>query len=669
MEDLGHLIETLLEAEATSACFDDVVHVLKGWLTSAKEWERERALRVFTHVLGARKERCELMVSRDPPRALVPHSHHSWPWKGALPGWVLGFGAPGITGQPFCLPFCLVAAQGAGWAVEASGRWGCLQPFSCCCPLQRGCPYKQFGSLVGLLGSLTSDCLATCRQRAWVCLGYLLQMQAKSMKVPQADEIWCLCEELNSPDTETLAETCTEITKAVCRCIPAAQAVDFLTAILGSLLRVMPPCARAVWQWVFVFLVECRKEIVQEVPKILNTLYSYMQQSTHRPFLLHAVFLLTHFHQEPVISSLLQESLLMDSDTVELWRSLGRSILGIRILRCLVEKLNRAGNDRPGTDSSTCERHDRQTALETLTITCAISEVVLALRSTEELSWGQLYLKCQMHVEKPCRVFLSTLELVLGKCMAQKWMQLLVRAPGMHLANSCRAVPREMAAGTLPACPGSRRELKNIVCMGANLSGPQDDRDLRVRQALEESLRNTWPQPAPWSELKLIKRHRKGSLQLRHSPCASRHADFSMRRQGVTGLLHVGNLNEAKLSLAEIRTGGQTGCPHSALRDSPLASQDPQDFTWSAVQMPGLRHLQGKVEHAVGGMGRLLLRNPLDSSPTQQSLCSQGCGVQGMRHLLGSWTSRRREVRVSSNVLHNNVAKSTCPGVPLFVRW
>ena len=27
-----------------------------------------------------------------------------------------------------------------------------------------------------------------------------------------------------------------------------------------------------------------------------------------------------------------------------------------------------------------------------------------------------------------------------------------VRAPGMRLANSCRAVPREMAAGTLPAC-------------------------------------------------------------------------------------------------------------------------------------------------------------------------------------------------------------------------
>ena len=84
-----------------------------------------------------------------------------------------------VTGQPFCLPLCPVAAQGAGWAVEASGCWGCLRPFSCCSPLQRGCPCKQFGSLVGLLGSLTSDCLATSQQRAWVCLGYLLQMQGE----------------------------------------------------------------------------------------------------------------------------------------------------------------------------------------------------------------------------------------------------------------------------------------------------------------------------------------------------------------------------------------------------------------------------------------------------------------------------------------------------------
>ncbi|KAM6234891.1 maestro heat-like repeat-containing protein family member 2B [Spheniscus humboldti] len=487
MEDLGHLMETLLEAEATSACFDDVVHVLKGWLTSAKEWERERALRVCAHVLGACKERFELM---------------------------------------------------------------------------RGRPCKQFGSLVGLLGTLTSNCLATSCQRAWVCLGYLLQMQAKTMKaVPQADEIRCLCEEPNSPDTKTLANSCAAIAKAVCKCIPPAQATDFLTALLDSFLRVRPTCVKAVWKWVFIFLVECRKEILQEgrqqltqprltpqcgclpltevihsdsnhglqptgshpaelkltqlsggccysqgraslcrpcrargrsgqrehhnhglrghplllpqaqsrahscsdswaqahavtealrVPKILNTLYSSMQQSTHRPFSLHAVFLLTRFHREPVISSLLQKGLPMDSDTVELWRSLGRSTFGIQVLRCLAEKLNRAGGNRLG-----CERHNRQTALETLTIARAISEVVLALRSTEELkqllphllpsllrwvsetlgkerllspvsSWRRLFLEGRVLEEKPCRLFLLAVEMVLGKCMADKWMRLLM---------------------------------------------------------------------------------------------------------------------------------------------------------------------------------------------------------------------------------------------------
>ncbi|XP_074725592.1 maestro heat-like repeat-containing protein family member 2B [Strix uralensis] len=329
---------------------------------------------------------------------------------------------------------------------------------SCCSPLQRGGPCKQLGSLVGLLGFLTTDYLAMSRQRAWVCLGYLLQMQAKTMKVvPQADEIGSLCEKLNSLDTETMLEACTKIRKAVCKCIPPAQATDFLTANLDSLLHVTPIRARVWWEWVFAFLVESSKEILQEVPQILNTLCTYyMRQSTHRPFLLHAVFLLARFHREPVISSLLQKGLPMDSDTVTVWRSLGGEIFGIQILRCLVEKLSRAGNDSLGTDSSACEGHSPQTALETVTITFAISEVVLALRSTEELrqllphllpcllrwasetlgeerllsprsSYKQLFLKGWVLEQKPCRIFLSAIELVLGRCMAQKWMRLLMR--------------------------------------------------------------------------------------------------------------------------------------------------------------------------------------------------------------------------------------------------
>ncbi|XP_064896068.1 maestro heat-like repeat-containing protein family member 2B [Columba livia] len=64
VEDLGHLIETLLAAEEPSAGFDDVFLVLQHWLGSDRDWERERALRVCARVLRACKERAELTRGR-----------------------------------------------------------------------------------------------------------------------------------------------------------------------------------------------------------------------------------------------------------------------------------------------------------------------------------------------------------------------------------------------------------------------------------------------------------------------------------------------------------------------------------------------------------------------------------------------------------------------------
>ncbi|XP_075287186.1 maestro heat-like repeat-containing protein family member 2B [Opisthocomus hoazin] len=391
MQDLGHLIATLLEAEASSTSLDDVVDVLKDWLTSGTEWERERALWILAHVLGAYKERFELMRGR--------------PWNG-------------------------------------------------------------FGSLVGLLGTLTCDCVATIHQRPWLCLAYLLQIQAKTRKVVSgADEIRRLCEELRSPEPETLKENGVAIAKAICKYIPPAQARDFLTAVLDSLRHVRPTCVKAVWKWVCRFLVESTEEIVPEMPKILQTLYTYMEKSPHRPFSFRAVFFLTCSHREPAISCLLQKGLPMDGDTVELWRSLGRSTIGTRVLKCLAEKLNRVGNNCLQDEDSACERHSRHAALEAVTITHAISEVVLALGSTEELkrllphllpsllrwasetlgeerslsplsTWRELFLECGIAEEKPCRLFLVALEKVLGRCLADKWMQLLTNQAAWALLEN-----------------------------------------------------------------------------------------------------------------------------------------------------------------------------------------------------------------------------------------
>lgn len=43
---------------------------------------------------------------------------------------------------------------------------------------------------------------------------------------------------------------------------------------------------------------------------------------------------------------------------------------------------------------------------------------------------------------------------------------------------------------------------------------------------------------------------------------------------------------------AETRTDRQSSSPHSALRDCPFASQDPQDFTRSALEMSGISVIQ-----------------------------------------------------------------------------
>ena len=76
--------------------------------------------------------------------------------------------------------------------------------------------------------------------------------------------------------------------------------------------QVLNRCVWALQEGVKVALSPSFSSSSIQVPKILNTLYTYMQQSTHRPFLLRAVLLLAHFHQEPTISSLLRKGLPMD---------------------------------------------------------------------------------------------------------------------------------------------------------------------------------------------------------------------------------------------------------------------------------------------------------------------------------------------------------------------
>ncbi|XP_062430966.1 LOW QUALITY PROTEIN: maestro heat-like repeat-containing protein family member 2B, partial [Rhea pennata] len=60
MGALGELVTALLEEDLTSSWLVEMLHVLEYWLSSAREWERERALQACAQLLGAYEERFEL---------------------------------------------------------------------------------------------------------------------------------------------------------------------------------------------------------------------------------------------------------------------------------------------------------------------------------------------------------------------------------------------------------------------------------------------------------------------------------------------------------------------------------------------------------------------------------------------------------------------------------
>ncbi|XP_029891410.1 maestro heat-like repeat-containing protein family member 2B [Aquila chrysaetos chrysaetos] len=402
LEGLGRIIVALLEAEVTSTCFEDVVHVLQRWLASAKAWERERALQVCAQLLGDCEERFEVM---------------------------------------------------------------------------KGCACKKFGFLVGLLGPLATESLATSRRWAGVCLGHLLQMQAKTRNViPEAGDIACLRKGLDTTDDVPLLETSNVIAKIVCKYFPPAQAVDFMSTITESLKCTRDEHALAAGVWMTTFLEKCG-QLIQEVPEVLHVLYSCMQtmeENTHRPLLLQAVYLLARFHHKPVVDSLLQKRLPMDRDAMELWRTLGRSSLGVQVLVYLTQKLEAVGENSPGPHSSAHELDHSQAALESLMLSCAISEVVFVLPAKERVrrllprllpgllgeiskALGEVMplapLRCQRGLffgsprteDKPRNPYCEALELVLSRCMEKRWLLVLwrqgawasLKKPQAHVDGVC----------------------------------------------------------------------------------------------------------------------------------------------------------------------------------------------------------------------------------------
>ncbi|CAM4604514.1 unnamed protein product, partial [Lepidochelys kempii] len=180
--------------------------------------------------------------------------------------------------------------------------------------------FDRFGSLIGRIAPYSCDSLATSRQWVVDCISCLLCIQgsywSQSINLGSAEEeLRCLREALRAPDPEALFQASSKMARVVSEYFPSEQATDFIEATLGGLLSASPTCATAAGLWMKIILKECGGAMLDEVPDILAILYRHMptiQEGSLRQFLVEAVSILAHHHQEAVISSLLSKRLPMD---------------------------------------------------------------------------------------------------------------------------------------------------------------------------------------------------------------------------------------------------------------------------------------------------------------------------------------------------------------------
>ncbi|CAM5124810.1 unnamed protein product, partial [Natator depressus] len=348
--------------------------------------------------------------------------------------------------------------------------------------------FDGFGSLIGLIAPYSCDSLATSRQWVVDCISCLLCIQGQSINLGSAEvELRCLREAVTAPDPEALFQASSKMARVVSEYFPSEQATDFIAATLGGLLSASPTCATAAGLWMKIILKECGDAMLDQVPDILAILYRHMptiQEGSLRQFLVEAVSILAHHHQEAVISSLLSKGLPMDSDTAELWRSLGGDpLLATQVLQALIEKI-KTPTRTEGSITSETEIDRHLAAAEPLSATCAIFEVVSALQSSKAVqellpelfpvllqqvsqtlgqklplptrsSPSQLRRGLQLTKGNPCRLSIKALESVLFKggnerlvrALRKQRTWTLVENPKTHHEGVCLLVSLLLRSG------------------------------------------------------------------------------------------------------------------------------------------------------------------------------------------------------------------------------
>ncbi|XP_054827888.1 maestro heat-like repeat-containing protein family member 2B [Eublepharis macularius] len=247
--------------------------------------------------------------------------------------------------------------------------------------------FQHFGTLVALLAPFTCDSSTRCRHWAGRCIICLMHIQAQSRVTPEEEqEMIFACQDLQSDCPKDLLTASCRMAKVVSAYFPPDQALDFIEDILEELVSGNKMCAIAAGYWLLTILQDCGAMMEAQVSKILDVFYSRLptiKDESLRQVVVDAISIVAHYHLDAVFSSLLCRRLPMDSETGELWRSLGRdAFLAVLILYRLAATVM-----QPPSSETTSGSGSNETSVftdeEPLKATCAIYEVVSVLPSGE----------------------------------------------------------------------------------------------------------------------------------------------------------------------------------------------------------------------------------------------------------------------------------------------
>ncbi|XP_048340633.1 maestro heat-like repeat-containing protein family member 2B [Sphaerodactylus townsendi] len=349
--------------------------------------------------------------------------------------------------------------------------------------------FHQFGSLVALLAPFTCDSSAQCRQWAGKCINCLVHIQARSgITLEEKQEMLFACLDLQSQFPEDLFTASSKMAKVVSAHFPPDQALDFIEDILEELVSGNRMCATAAGSWLLTILQDCGGAMEAQVSKILDVFYSRLptiKEESLRQVLVDAISVMAHYHLDAVFNSLMGRRLPMDSETGELWRSLGKELfLALLILQRLATTVTQPQSletaSAIGSDDTPVFADE-----EPLKATCAIYEVISVLptgKVIEEL-FPALFCALLQQVSKtlgqrmpsyegrrrlfqreqhlsegnPCRLSVASLKTLLSKMTSEPSLAetggvniwVLLRDPSTHHEGVCLLTSHLVQSGLL----------------------------------------------------------------------------------------------------------------------------------------------------------------------------------------------------------------------------